>query len=58
MKKETIEDELLLLKIDIQNLQKNTRLEILSLDKIIRDMREHINYLYEKLELKALENRN
>lgn len=55
MKKESLEDELKLLKMDYQTLQKHTREEINCLDRLVRDMREHIAYIYGKLELKIPE---
>ena len=58
MKKESLADELVLLKMDYQTLQKNTREEINGLDRIIRDMREHIAFIYGKLELKIPERKH
>lgn len=58
MKRESVEDELLLIKMDFLTLQKNTRMEINSLDRIIRDLREHIDYLYGKFELKQPERKH
>jgi len=55
MKKESIEDELKLLKIDIMTLQKNFAADIKGIDIVINNMREHINYLFDKFELKPPE---
>lgn len=51
MKNMSIDDELKFLKLDLQTIQKNNREELLAIDKMVRDLREHIDYLYAKLEI-------
>ena len=55
MKNESIEDELKLLKMDILTIQKNFYEDINGIDRVIINMRAHINYLFDKFELKLPE---
>ena len=55
MKKETVEDELKFMKMDFMTMQKNLHSENSAMARIIDDMREHIAYLYSKMELKVPE---
>lgn len=58
MNKDTLEDELKFMKLDYMNLEKRLHSETSAMAKIIEDMREHIGYLYAKLELKIAEKKH
>lgn len=58
MKEESIENELKLIKLDYLNMQKNMQEMKNRLSKEIDTMKEHIAYIYGKLELKIPERKN
>lgn len=55
MKNESLEDEIKLLKIDYQTLLKTVCENISCTDSLLRNMREHVTYLYDKLNIKIPE---
>ena len=55
MKNESLEDELRLLKIDINNLNQRLNMENQSIFRLMENIKEQMDFLFAKLDLKPLQ---